>query len=57
MLSGLESEQRLSRTRPVAAQPSRLSAVIEARIAEAEAEATAADQATVADMFTNIHAP
>ncbi|MXZ69497.1 MAG: thiamine pyrophosphate-dependent dehydrogenase E1 component subunit alpha [Acidimicrobiia bacterium] len=35
----------------------RIEARVAARIAEAEAEASAADQATVEDMFTNIHAP
>ena len=34
-----------------------IEARVAARIAEAEAEASAADQATVEDMFTNIHAP
>lgn len=34
-----------------------IEARVAARIVEAEAEASAADQATVEDMFTNIHAP
>ena len=38
-------------------QAEEIEARVATRIAEAEAEATAADQATVEDMFTNIHAP
>ena len=34
-----------------------IEARVAARVAEAEARASAADRATVADMFTNIHAP